>query len=79
MLKSNINVLMVSKTKIDNSCPVGNFVTDGFGTPYRLDHDSNGGDTMLYVREDFPSNFLASDEKNQIKFKIFHVKLNLYN
>ena len=46
-VKDNIDVLMVSKTKIDNSFPVGNFVIDGFCTPYRLDRDSNGGDIML--------------------------------
>ena len=68
---------MVSETKIDDSFPVGNFVIDGFSTPYRLDCDSNGGGIMLYVREDIPSNLLATDEKNQIES--FSVELNLRN
>ena len=38
---------MVSETKIDNRFPVGNFVIDGFSTPYRLDCYSNGGGIML--------------------------------
>ena len=38
---------MVSETKIDNSFPVGNFVRDGFSTPYRLDRESNGDGIML--------------------------------
>ena len=42
-VKGNIDVLMVSETKVDDSFPVGNFVIDGFSTPYRLDRDSNGG------------------------------------
>ena len=58
---------MVSETKIDNSFPVGNFVIDGFSTPYRLHRDSNGGGIMLYVREDIPSNLLTADEKNYIE------------
>ena len=62
-VKGNIDALMVSETKIDDSFPVGNFVVDGFSTPYRLDRDSNGGGIMLYVREDIPSNLLATDEK----------------
>ena len=68
---------MVSKTKIENSFPVGNFVIDGFSTPYRLDRDNNGGGIMLYVREDIPSNLLATDEKNHIKS--FYVELDLCN
>ena len=61
-VKGNIDVLMVSETKVDDSFPVGNFVIDGFSTPYRLDRDSNGGGIMLYVREDITSNLLATDE-----------------
>ena len=48
-VKGNIDVLMVSETKIDDTFPVGKFVIDGFSTPYRLDRDSNGGGIMLYV------------------------------
>ena len=68
---------MVSETKIDNSFPVGNFVIDGFSTPYRLDCHSNGGGIMLYVREDIPSNLLATDKKSHIES--FYVELNLRN
>ena len=76
-VKGNIDVLMVSKTKIDDSFPVANFVIHAFSTPYPLDHNSNGGGIMLYVREDIPSNLLATDKKNHIES--FYVKLNLRN
>ena len=66
---------MVSKTKIDDSFLVGNFIIEGFSTPYRLDCDSNGGGIVLYLREDIPSNLLATDEKNHIES--FYVELNL--
>ena len=46
-VKGNMDVLMVSETKIDNSFPVGNFVMDCFSTPYWLDRDCNGGGIML--------------------------------
>ena len=68
---------MVSETKIDNSFPVGNFVKDGFSTPYRLDPNSNGCGIRLCVREDIPSNLLAMDKKNCIES--FYVEVNLYN
>ena len=76
-VKGNIDFLMVSETKIDDTFPVGNFVVDGFSTPYWLDRDSNGGGIMLYVREDIPSNLLATDEKNHIES--FYTELNLSN
>ena len=76
-VKGKIDVLMVSETKIDDSFPAGSFVIDGFSTPYRLDRDSNGGGIMLYVREDIPSNLLATDEKNHVES--FYVELNLRN
>ena len=46
-VKCNIDVPMVSETKIDDSFPVGSFVIDGFSAPYRLDRDINGGGIML--------------------------------
>ena len=61
--KGNIDVLMVFETKIDDNFPAGTFVIDGFSTPYRSDRDSNNGGVMLYVREDIPSNLLATDKK----------------
>ena len=42
-VKGNIDVLLVSETKIDASFPMRNSLIDGFSTPYRLDRNSNGG------------------------------------
>ena len=54
---------MVSETKIDDSFLIGNFLIHGFSPPYRLDHDSKGCGIMLYIREDIPSNLLATDKE----------------
>ena len=48
-IKGSIDVLLVSETKIDDSFPNGNFLLDGFSTPYKLDRNSNGGGVMLFV------------------------------
>ena len=58
-VKGKIDALMISETKIDESFPQGNFLIDGFSSPYRLDCDSKGGGIMLYIREDIASNFVA--------------------
>ena len=75
-IKGKIDILMISETKIDESFPQENFLIDGFSSPYRLDRDSKGGGIMLYVREDIPSNFLASDSK---PIESLYVELNLQN
>ena len=38
--KFNVDVLMISETKIDDSFPVGQFLIEGFCTTYRLDRNS---------------------------------------
>ena len=53
---------MISETKIDDSfVPVGQFLIEGFCTPYRLDFNSKGGGILLHVREDIPSNLITVD------------------
>ena len=49
--------------KIDDSFPIGNFTIHGFSPPYRLDRYSKDGGIMLYIREDIPSNLLATDKE----------------
>ena len=72
----NIDVLMISETKIDDSFPLGNFLIGGFSKPYRLDCDSLGGGILLYVREDIPSNLLEVETK---PIEGFYVEINLHN
>ena len=51
-VKGNRGVLIISETKINDSFTIANFVIGGYSTPYRLDRNSNGGEILLYVRED---------------------------
>ena len=57
-IKGKIDILMISETKIDERFPQGNFLIDGFSSPYRLDRDSKGGGIMFYVREVYSQTFL---------------------
>ena len=68
-VKGNVDVLMISETKIDDSFPVGQLLIERFCTPYRLDRNSKRADVLLYVRKDIPSNPIGS----------FYVELNLRN
>ena len=52
---------MVSETKIDESFHLGQFKINGFNVSFRLDHNSNGGGIMLFVREDIPAKLMTSE------------------
>lgn len=53
---------MISETKIDDEFPIGNFVIDGYNTPYWLDRNSNGGGILLYIREDILFYLIATNK-----------------
>ena len=52
---------MISESKLDDSFPHGQFLIDGFHTPFRFDRNKNGGGILLYVREDIPAKILSRD------------------
>ena len=76
MIKDNIDILLVSETKLDDTLPVGQFYIDGYSTPYRFDRTSHGGGILLYIREDIPSKILKF-EPVQNNFEGFFVEINL--
>ena len=61
---------MISKTKIDDSFPVDQFLIEGFCTPHRLDRNSKG------VGEDITLNLTAVDIN---PIESFYAELNLRN
>ena len=65
---------MVSETKLDESFLIGQFIIEGFGVPYRVDRNGNGGGIMLFVREDISSKVLSVENSST---KAFFVEINL--
>ena len=66
---------MISETKLDESFPPGQFLLDGYCTPFRYDRDRHGGGILLYVRDDIPSKLLSLNEN----IEGFFVEINLRN
>ena len=67
---NNIDVLLISETKLDASFPSRQFILDGFTPPYRLDRKQHGEGIMLFIREGIPSKLLNTDTS-------FGVEINL--
>ena len=73
-ITNNIDILMISETKLDNSFPEGQFLIPGYSSPYRFDRNRRGGGIMLYVREDIPSKLLSVENQ---PIEGFYVEINL--
>ena len=73
IIKDNIDILMISETKLDSSFPKGQFQLHGYSEPYRLDRNGYGGGILLYIREDIPSKIIES----KMNIEGFFVELNL--
>ena len=66
IIKGNIDILMISVTKVDDSFQDDQFFLDDFGTPFRLDQSRNGGGNMLFNRYDIPAKVVSTDDNAKV-------------
>ncbi len=52
IMDGNIDILVITESKLVDTFPAGEFFIDGYKPPYRKDTDQNGGGILIYVRED---------------------------
>ena len=57
-INNNIDIRMISQTKLDPSFSTGQLHIHGFSEPYSFDRNGNGGGILLYIREDIPSKLI---------------------
>ena len=60
IVNKNIDILVITETKIDNSYPSSQFEIDGFNIPFRLNRDEHGGGILIYVKENIPCKLLKN-------------------
>ena len=51
----NLDIFLVSESKIDDSFPVAQFSHEGYCKPYRKDGTIWGGGLLMLVNENIPS------------------------
>ena len=51
----NLDVFLISETKIDDSFPVAQFFYQGFSMPHRKDRALVGGGLLMYINDSIPS------------------------
>lgn len=59
-VKGNIDILIISETKINDTFPTSHFITSGFVSPFTFELTYNGGGIFKYIRKDIPSKLLKT-------------------
>ena len=54
-VSGNIDILLITETKIDSTFPINQFYFNGYNVPYRNDRNTNGGGILVYIRDDIRS------------------------
>ena len=75
MINGNIDIFMISETKLDVNFSTVQFHLQGFCDPYRFDRNRNDGGIMLYIREHIPSRLIEKKLRNNSEY--FFVEINL--
>ena len=71
MINGNIDIFMISKTKLNETFPVIQFSLQRFCNPYRFERNHKGGSIMLYIRDDIRSRLIEKKSRNNSE-QIFH-------
>ena len=58
MIKENVDFLLITESKLDDTFPMGQFQLQGFSRPIRLDRTRGGGGMIIFVRDDLTCNEL---------------------
>ena len=76
-IQGNLDILLISETKIDESFPSAQFIIPGFFTPFRYDKSSNSGGLLLYVRKDIPAKIIKF-ENSKDNIQLLFTEINLF-
>ena len=75
MTEDNIDILVISETKIDNSFPENQFSMDLYNLAYRLERTQDGGGLLVYFRTGIPSRKLITDLPENVEGILFDMNI----
>ena len=70
----NIDIFIITETKLDKSFPSGQFLLHGYSEPFRLDRNQFGGGLLVFIREDIPCSILNI---KQLTIEALFIEINL--
>ena len=75
IIDKNIDILLLSESKLGESFPNGQFIIADFQQPFRQDRNENGGGLILYVREGIPCRRITLDRNKEIEVIVIEINL----
>ena len=79
IIGDNIDILLISETKIDDSFPVGQFIINRFHTPFRKDRNDKGGGLIFFIRDHIPCRRIHLDFSPNIEAIVIEINLKKEN
>ena len=76
LVKNNLDIFLISETKIDSSFPDAQFYCEGYSSPHRRDRSMGAGGLLMYVNENIPSRMLK-DHFAPDDIEVICVEINL--
>ena len=76
MIDTNIDIICISETKLDDSFPDSNFLIPGYSSPFRLDVSSTSGGILVFIKETVPSKLLKKIDIPS-NLQILPIEINL--
>ena len=58
-IQGNVDIFIVTESKLDETFPAGPFFMDGFTPPHRLDRNIHGGVYLYMYEKTYPVNHLT--------------------
>ena len=77
LMKGNLDIIVVTEPKLDESFPQQQFKIEGYNLPFRLGRNSNGGGILVYVREDIPCREIEKRHSSKPNLEGIFLELNL--
>ena len=75
IIDKNVDILLISETKLDDTFPENQFCISGFHPPYREDRNAKGGGLLLYLRDFIPSRKISVQFHPKIESMIVEINL----
>ena len=76
LIGKNIDVLILTETKIDASYPKSQFIVDSYSPPFRYDSNRLGAGALIHISDDIPCKEL-SEHKFPVDTERIFIEISL--
>ena len=75
IIDNNIDIFLISETKLDDSFPTAQFLIKGFRVPYRFDRNAKGCGLLICISEDITSKIVTYSSNCDIETLLVEIHL----